>query len=191
MTSDLAAIITAGGASRRFGQDKALAVLDGTTLLERVAHSLHACSPRLIVAPPGKYALDGWASIPDTRPGEGPLSGLESGLGRLPPGSWAAFSAVDLPHLTPEFWAVMGEQVRPDVQAIIGHSRDERAQPLAALYHVSALGEVSALLDAGERRMSALLERLAAVQVAWEVLERAAPRAYHNVNIPEELTIGN
>ena len=105
--STLAAIITAGGASRRFGRDKALARLDGQTLLERVAGSLDACSPKLIVAPPGKYALTGWTLTPDARPGEGPLAGLETGLGALPPHTWAAFAAVDLPHLTPAFWSVL------------------------------------------------------------------------------------
>ena len=184
----LAAVITAGGASRRFGQDKALAVLDGKTLLERVAQSLQACSPRLIVAPPGRYALGGWKNVPDTRPGEGPLAGLEAGLGQLPPGSWAAFSAVDLPHLTPELWAVLAGFRTPEAQAMIGHSKDGRAQPLAALYHVSALGQVNELLNAGERRMGALLERLRVVDVAWEHLEGAAPQAFYNVNRTGDLT---
>lgn len=183
----LAAVITAGGASRRFGSDKALAVLDGRTLLERVALSLPACSPRLIVAPPGRYALGGWQPVPDTRPGEGPLAGLEAGLGALNPVTWVAFSAVDLPHLTPQFWLRLTDFVRPGVQAVIGLSADGRRQPLAALYHVSALGQVTALLDAGERRMLALLERLSFAEVGWEQLEETAPRAYQNVNRVDDL----
>ncbi len=186
--STLAAIITAGGASRRFGRDKALARLDGQTLLERVAGSLDACSPKLIVAPPGKYALTGWTLTPDARPGEGPLAGLETGLGALPPQTWAAFAAVDLPQLTPAFWSVLSTFTAAEAQAVIGHSADERAQPLAALYHVSALATVTALLDAGERRMSALLDRLGVIRVPWEALEGAAPQAYHNVNRPEDLS---
>ncbi|GAA4022612.1 molybdenum cofactor guanylyltransferase [Deinococcus rubellus] len=183
----LAAIITAGGASRRFGRDKALAVLDGHTLLERVALSLSVCSPRLLVAPPGKYVLGGWQSVPDTRPTEGPLAGLEAGLGALNPGIWAAFSAVDLPHLTPGFWLRLSAFIQPGTQAVIGLSADGRRQPLAALYHTSALGQVTALLNAGERRILALLERLSVTEVSWAELEEVAPRAYRNVNRVEDL----
>ena len=156
-------------------------------MLERVALSLPACSPRLIVAPPGRYLLGGWQSVPDTRPGEGPLAGLEAGLGALDPGTWTAFSAVDLPHLTPEFWLRLAAFIRPGGQAVIGLSADERRQPLAALYHASALETVTALLDAGERRMLALLSELTVTEVAWAELESAAPRAYQNVNRQEDL----
>jgi len=185
--SPLAAVITAGGASRRFGSDKALARLDGQTLLERVALSLAACSPRLLVAPPGKYRLGDWQQVPDTRPGEGPLAGLEAGLGALDPDTWAAFSAVDLPHLTPEFWLRLAAPIRPGTQAVVGLSADGRRQPLAALYHTSALETVTALLDAGERRMLALLERVSVAQVGWDELGQVAPRAYQNVNHEEDL----
>ena len=89
---------------------------------------------------------------------------------------------MDLPHLTPQFWLRLSAFVRPGVQAVIGLSADSRRQPLAALYHTSALETVTALLDAGERRMLALLERLSVTEVGWAELEEAAPRAYQNVN---------
>ena len=82
-SSVLAAAITAGGQSRRFGQDKALYELDGVPLLNRVADSLQHASPRLLVAPAGRYRLDGWQTVPDLRPGQGPLAGLETALTAL------------------------------------------------------------------------------------------------------------
>lgn len=185
--SPLAAVITAGGASRRFGSDKALARLGGQTLLERVAASLENHAPRIMVAPPNKYALSGWRDVPDTRPGEGPLAGLEAGLNALGPNTWAAFAAVDLPHLTPEFWQRLAQFRAPNARAVIGHSADGRKQPLAALYHVSSLSVVTELLDRGERRMLALLDELSVVEVDWGELESAAPRAYRNVNRVEDL----
>ncbi|AZI42504.1 molybdenum cofactor guanylyltransferase [Deinococcus psychrotolerans] len=191
-----AAIITAGGASRRFGSDKALARLGGQTLLERVAASLENHAPRILVAPPCKYELGGWHNVPDTRSGEGPLAGLEAGLGALKTGAlepqlWAAFAAVDLPYLTPEFWARLAQFRAPNAQAVIGHSSDKRKQPLAALYHVSSLSTVTALLDKGERRMLALLDELAVIEVGWAELESAAPQAYQNVNRVEDLSENN
>ena len=182
----MAGIILAGGASRRFGHDKALALVGGVSLLERVAASLDACHPRLIVAPPGRYRQGGWRNIPDTRPGEGPLAGLEAGLGALGPGLWAACSAVDLPHLTAAFWTRLAGFVQPEAQAVIGYGVDGRAQPLAALYHVSALPVVTDLLSQGERRMSVLLEHLKVIGVEWAALDMPE-YLYHNVNRFEEL----
>lgn len=187
MFSSLAAVITAGGQSRRFGSDKALAVLDGQTLLERVASSLEGCSPRLIIAPLGRYAMKGWQNVADTRPNQGPLAGLEAGLTELAPQTWTAFAAVDMPHLTPEFWATLSNDRAAGAQVVIGRSQEGRLQPLAALYHASALPSVTALLDAGERRMLAVLGHLKVVEVDWSELKESAPQAFKNVNRVEEL----
>ncbi|ULH15725.1 molybdenum cofactor guanylyltransferase [Deinococcus sp. KNUC1210] len=179
-----AAAITAGGQSRRFGQDKALFVIGGQTLLERVAGSLTHFEPRLLVAPAGKYVQDGWQHLPDTRPGAGPLAGLEAALGAAPPG-WLAFSAVDLPFLTQAYWTRLTDAVQPDVQAVYGLDASGRRQPLAALYRTAALPTVTALLDAGERRMLALLDALPGVALEWAQLQIFGERLYQNLNTPE------
>lgn len=188
----LGAAITAGGQSRRFGQDKALYVLDGQSLLQRVAASLHPCSPRLLIAPAGRYTLPGWQQVPDHRPGQGPLAGLESALGALlhlrPAGGWLAFSAVDLPHLSPAYWALLAARCEAGAEAVLGTDDGGRPQPLAACYHTSALGTVSALLDRAERRMSALTAALPVRRVEWNDVAAVSPRVYLNLNTrPEPL----
>ncbi len=180
------AAILAGGQSRRFGRDKALAELGGRSLLARVAASLDACAPKLIVAPPGRYALPGWQPVPDTRPGEGPLAGLEAALGAAP-GDWVALSAVDLPLLTPAYWALLAQHRRPGAQFVAGVAEGGGTQVLAALYHVSARPLASALLDAGERRLRALEAMLRPVHVPWDAVRAVAPDAFRNANTPEDL----
>ena len=191
-----AAAITAGGQSRRFGQDKALYRVGGLPLLHRVAASLDGFAPRMLIAPAGKYLLPGWQTVPDLRPGEGPLAGLETALAALvaasPAVGWLAFAAVDLPHLTPGFWNILTGHTGPDVQAVsvqavIGLDITGRGQPLAALYHSSVLAQVSALLDGGERRMAALHERLTVAQVPWQQIAPSHPDAYLNLNVPPEV----
>ncbi|WP_407570862.1 molybdenum cofactor guanylyltransferase [Deinococcus altitudinis] len=210
----LAAAITAGGRSRRFGQDKALYAVQGVPLLNRVAGSLQAFSPRLLIAPEGRYILAGWAQHADLRPGEGPLAGLETALSVLAAhGSvhdsaplWLAFAAVDLPNLTARYWHLLADRAgpgaRPTVRAVLGLDARQRPQPLAGLYHVSLLPLVTALLGAGERRMLALTEHLTSEQgaagearpgqgpgcefVPWEVVEAVCPEAYVNLNTPPE-----
>ncbi len=142
----IAAAITAGGQSRRFGQDKALYAVQGVPLLNRVAASLEAFAPRLLIAPEGRYTLEGWTNHADLRPGEGPLAGLETALSVLaahtletqatkphtmntqalaeqtaarpfPAPRWLAFTAVDLPNLTARYWQLLaGQTTREEVQ---------------------------------------------------------------------------
>ncbi|WP_407539131.1 molybdenum cofactor guanylyltransferase [Deinococcus radiomollis] len=197
----LGAAITAGGQSRRFGRDKALYAVQGVPLLHRVAASLEESAPKLLIAPAGRYALPGWTTRPDLRPGEGPLAGLETALSVLagaPAPQWLAFAAVDLPNLTVRYWRllagqIVGDSARPVVRAVLGLDDRQRAQPLAGLYHVSLLPQVTALLDAGERRMQALLEHLTpgeaqgtagSLLVSSKRVEAVCPGAYLNLNTP-------
>lgn len=187
---DLTGALVAGGRSSRFGRDKALACLGGRTLLERAAASLEGCGLRLLVAPPGRYALSGWEAVPDTRPGEGPLAGLEAALAAVTArrgAGWVALCGVDQPALTPAYWAALWEAghvpgVRAGVLAVQARDPQGRAQPLAALYHTALLPGVTALLDAGERRL-----RLAAPPEATVTVAGLPRQLFANVNRPEDL----
>ncbi|EYB67148.1 molybdopterin-guanine dinucleotide biosynthesis protein MobA [Deinococcus phoenicis] len=187
---DVTAAVTAGGRSRRFGSDKALARLGGRTLLEHVAASLAACPLRLLVAPPGQYALPGWVSVPDTRPGEGPLAGLEAALGhaRLQRGEgWVAFAGVDMPRLTPAYWAALAGARTPEARAVLALDAAGRPQPLAALYHTALLEQVTALLNGGERRLRAAALPACTVSVPFRAIQAVSPDALRNVNTPADL----
>lgn len=178
---DFTAAITAGGRSSRFGSDKALAVLRGQTLLEHVAASLEPCPQRLLVAPPGRYALNGWTPVADTRPGEGPLAGLEAAL-RAAPDGWVAFTGVDLPGLSRDYWTTLAQARIPGVLSVQALDATGRAQPLGALYHTALLPRLCALLDSGERRL-----RLAAPAESLVTVAGLDPEALRNVNTPADL----
>ena len=70
--------VLAGGLSTRFGSDKALAELDGRTLLARAVDSLAGwCDHVVVVGRPAAPA----PTLPDwPRPGMGPLGGLAAAL---------------------------------------------------------------------------------------------------------------
>ncbi|GGR63252.1 putative molybdenum cofactor guanylyltransferase [Deinococcus seoulensis] len=183
----LTGAVTAGGRSSRFGSDKALALLDGRTLLERACASLQDCPVRLLIAPPGRYALPAhlgrWNTHPDLRPGEGPLAGLESALTHAPPG-WVAFTGVDLPWLTPDYWRALSAAVTSGCLSVQATDGQGRPQPLAALYHTDLLPHVTALLDSGERRLRHAAPPEQTVQVGG-----FEARTFLNVNTPEELMV--
>ena len=140
----------------------------------------------MLVAPAGRYALEGWSHVPDTRPGEGPLAGLEAGLPHCD--GWTAFAAVDYPFLIPEFWHRLAWRTTESGPGVICPTDSEgRPQPLAALYHASLLPVVTGLLDTGERSMRALLEATDTILVPWSDLSDLGPRLLRNVNRPEDL----
>ncbi|MDV3456876.1 molybdenum cofactor guanylyltransferase [Sphingomonas sp. HF-S4] len=77
MTKLLGAIL-AGGQSRRFGSDKAAALLDGRPLIEHVAEALARDCDALVVCGRSHAAIPFLADLP--RPGLGPLGGLCAAL---------------------------------------------------------------------------------------------------------------
>lgn len=176
------AAITAGGQSSRFGSDKALARWQGRSLLEHVGAGLDGCERRGLIAPAGRYALPGWEPWPDTRPGEGPLAGLEAALTHAPPG-WVAFAGVDNPALTPEYWHVLLAARKPGKPSVQALHPERGPQPLGALYHTDLLPQVTALLDSGERRL-----RLAAAPEQTVIVSGLPPIFFQNVNRPADLS---
>lgn len=174
-------MITAGGQSRRFGRDKALVAFEGMTLLERVATSVAGAKEKVLIAPTGKYILPGWMVIPDGRPGEGPLAGLETALQQAET-EWVAFAGVDLPLLTPDYWERLLAARTVDVQAVQAVHPQRGPQPLAALYHVSLLPDLTRMLDAGERRL-----RQATPPQRTALVSGFPEHYFANVNRPEDL----
>ncbi|MBX3593270.1 molybdenum cofactor guanylyltransferase [Sphingomonas sp.] len=70
--------LLAGGRSRRFGTDKALARLNGQTLLDHAAHALAAYCDSVVVI---GHEASGYRTLPDwPRAGLGPLGGLAAAL---------------------------------------------------------------------------------------------------------------
>ena len=70
--------ILAGGQSRRFGSDKAEALLDGRPLIDHVAEALARDCDALVVCGRNHAAISFLADLP--RPGLGPLGGLCAAL---------------------------------------------------------------------------------------------------------------
>jgi nicotine blue oxidoreductase len=107
----VAGIVLAAGEGRRFGGPKALAVLDGRTLLARAVGTLRSagCAPVLAVVGAGgepvaaEAAAAGAVAVanPDWPTGMG--SSLRAGLAAVPPECAAAVvTLVDQPNVAPE-----------------------------------------------------------------------------------------
>ena len=184
---EVTAAVLCGGRSTRFGADKALHVIGGRTLLERVLASLAPARERLLVGKP--YRIEGVRFVPDLREGRGPLGGLETALGAAASG-WLALAACDLPCLTVDFWRLLCSRAR-EGRAVVVRGPQGRLEPLAALYPRGALAEARARLDGGLLDMQGLLRALPLVKVDRAEVEAACGRTVlSNVNRPDDLQGG-
>ncbi|WP_419186488.1 molybdenum cofactor guanylyltransferase [Rohdeia mirabilis] len=158
----LGALVLCGGASTRFGSDKALAEVAGTTLLERTLDLLAQRTDDLVVATghAPRYAdvlerFRGLRVALDREPGLGPLAGLEAGLARFDPRSSVLVVACDLPNLDLRTLdALVAERHRADLDLCLWRDGDG-LHPLLGCYRASVLPAVRAALDRGERRLVA------------------------------------
>lgn len=157
----LAAVILAGGASRRMGRDKANLSYEGTTLLERTVSTVTPrCSPVFVIAAPGQPlpSVDAHVLRDEAR-GVGPLLATGRGLrAAADAGLDLAFvCAVDMPLLDTGLIDVLaGPAVRLGADVVLPW--DGRDHYLAGIYRTSLADRVDELVKAGERSMRALVD---------------------------------
>ncbi|MDP9285374.1 MAG: molybdenum cofactor guanylyltransferase [Actinomycetota bacterium] len=102
----LTGVLLVGGASRRFGTPKALALADGETLAERGRRVLaEACDEVLVVGKAGELPFEVLDDASDVR---APIAGVVAGL-RAAAHDVAVFLPVDCPRVTPALLCRLGD----------------------------------------------------------------------------------
>jgi molybdenum cofactor guanylyltransferase len=182
----LAGVVLAGGESRRMGRDKATLPGPGgsATLAEYVVGIVaQRCEPVFVVAAPGQPLPQLPARvIRDEIQGLGPLPATGLGLrAAAEAGAQFAFvSAVDMPLLTAELIdELLALATKTDAEVVLPW--DGRSHYLAAVYRTDLADRIDALVSAGERKMSALIDASDAQQI---VLPDS--RVLSNVNTDSE-----
>ena len=183
----LAAVVLAGGESRRMGRDKATLAGPGGagTLVEYVVSVVAArCEPVFVIAAPGQPLPQLEARvIRDEIQGLGPLPATGRGLRAGPTEAGAQYAfvcAVDMPLLAAELIdELTALAIKTDAEVVLPW--DGRSHYLAAVYRTDLAERIDALVAAGERKMSALIDASDAQQI---VLPDS--RALTNVNTDSE-----
>jgi molybdopterin-guanine dinucleotide biosynthesis protein A len=184
MAASLTGAVLAGGQSRRFGSNKAIAKLAGRALIEHVLEALgRVCDPVLVV---GGDPRDYWdlpaELVADEEPGLGPLGGLATALGAAP-GEGVLLVACDMPLVTgPLLSAVAARAGEADV--VIPEDADG-LQPLCAAYSKACLGPVRRALARADRSMTSFHAEVRVLKLPAAALPGA--RGLASVNTPEEL----
>lgn len=188
------AAVLAGGESRRFGAPKALALVGGARVIDRVVQAARgALGETVLVANrPEPFADLGLRMRPDAVPGAGALGGVHAAL------RWAADEgragalcvACDLPFLPAGLLRALAERAADgDADAAVPESTGRRGvEPLCAFYSVRCLAEAERMMESGELRLTELLERVRTARVPLaEVRRWGAPEVmFLNVNTPAD-----
>jgi len=167
----LGAVILAGGASRRMGEDKATLLWDGARAIDRVARLATDLGAGHLVVAGGDY---GWPFVLDPHPQAGPCAGVSAGASVLRAAGCARMIvlAVDAPTLTPDDLAPL---LAARAGAFYRGFPIPFAAPLACL-------PADIAPDMPLRR---LIERLGLAQIEPS---EAAARRVRGANTPEERT---
>jgi molybdenum cofactor guanylyltransferase len=180
--------ILAGGGSRRFGRNKALAEVGGAPMLERMIDLAgRVAKPVKVISALKKYASYGTNIVEDRWPGEGPLGGILTALYDTKATSdcgWNLILGCDMPFLTQEWLRFLCERARfSEAQVVIPRSA-HGLEPLCACWRTDSASQLQEQFDTGVRKVT---EAMRAVKV--EVLDEkdwkrfdTAGRLFWNMN---------
>jgi molybdopterin-guanine dinucleotide biosynthesis protein A len=181
MAADILGVVLAGGQSRRFGHDKAIALLDGRPLIEHVVFRAMPQVSALAIS--GRdYGL-GLPVIPDAAPSEGPLTGV---LSALVCADMAGFSAIatfscDAPFFPSNLVARLAGKLLPELDCCFVSALDMR-HPVFAIWRTSALGQLQKIYTAGTRSLMAAQDQLDSVAVAFAMGDGPGGDMFFNIN---------
>lgn len=185
-------IVLAGGRSTRMGQDKASLPFGDETLLARAVRIVQAVADAVIIV--GQAQQFGGGNpfglpvriVHDPEAHLGPLAGIAAGLGASGT-ELNLIVACDMPLVNPAVLRRLldlREEADICLAVIDGH-----ASPLCAVYRRAVANTAQAMLDAGERRVMTLLDRVQTKRVDAAVFRDIDPNldTFVSCNTPDEL----
>jgi len=150
------AIILAGGGNRRMGTDKGMLPIGNKPMIEHIYRQLHGSFEQVLISADKaeRYTFLGCDVVRDKMPGQGPLMGIASGLDASA-NELNFVVACDIPHIDLTFVRnMLTEAVESGADIVIPTRRDEKCEPLFAVYRKSVLEAVKQVLSSGKRKIS-------------------------------------
>lgn len=155
---DAAAIVLAGGKSTRMTEDKSMLPIHGRPMIQYICEQLEGSFRETIISAndSGKYSFLGLRTVPDRKPGLGPLMGIASCL---------AATAFDLSFVVgcdiPEVdLSLVRRMIRAadGYDAVVPRAGNGLVEPLFAVYRKDLSHTAYDLLAAGRNRIRDLLD---------------------------------
>ena len=154
----MTSIILAGGKSSRLGRSKALQIIDGRSLIQRVVDRTGRFSTEIIIVTASGEALPCYSSVEiktvaDIYPEKGPLVGIYSGLISAS-SSRAVVVGCDTPFLSVSLLKYM-TKICPTCDVVVPRIKN-KLEPLCAVYSKNCSGPIQNLLEQDELRIDRL-----------------------------------
>ena len=191
--------VVAGGRSRRLGVDKRLVRVDGHALLARTIKSLRplVADLHVVVADDGDRSVVAEALGPgsedvavhvDLREDCGPAAGLEVAL-QVARHDLVLVVATDHPRLHADVLRLLIERAERTSALAVALGGTYGGEPLLAVYRTTALPMVQVELDAGVRRLQAVLADLDPVVIPEDEWRAFDPdgATLHDIDVPADL----
>jgi molybdopterin-guanine dinucleotide biosynthesis protein A len=182
-------VILCGGRSSRMGRPKHLLSINGRTFLECCVEALQSVVDRVVISVgPGQRlsALGSQVSIvEDQRPSDGPLAGIAAAIETLN-SEVIAVVTCDAPLLKPAVLQLLFDRIGGNDAALV--TAFGRVQFFPGVFSRRVGGLADDLLHGGERRMSALVDRLESTVAMEKDVLAVDPLldSFFNVNTPAD-----
>ena len=154
-------LVLAGGRSSRFGSDKALALYEGVSFLERAVSLLKALDlkPIVVTRRGVTYSFIKCVGVQDKLPDLGPLGGLYTAMTVFKNTTFLVLSC-DMPALTPQVLSELLTKHEPCCPITAYSTQDRGVQPFPAVYEPSLLGIIREKLKKNSLSMLGLFEEV-------------------------------
>jgi molybdopterin-guanine dinucleotide biosynthesis protein A len=177
----LAAIILAGGRSRRMRREKPLLPVNGRPLIEAIIAQIRPCFRTILISAGDRerFAFLGLPVVEDEAPGQGPLLAILSAL-RASSCRVNFILACDIPviHL-PFLERILA--LAPRSEIVVPRYRDGKFEPLFAAYDRSVIPFIEKQVAAGDLRISSLFQAC-----RTQFVDMDGQRWFRNLNTLEE-----
>jgi len=176
-----AAIILAGGGSRRMRREKPLLPLNGRPLIETVIAQIRPCFRTILISAGAgeKFAFLGLPVVEDEAPGQGPLLAILSAL-RASACPTNFIMACDIPVIHVPFLEKI-LALAPGYEIVVPRYRDGKFEPLFAAYARSIIPAIEKQVARGDRRISSLFQAC-----RTEFVPMDGEKWFRNLNTIEE-----
>lgn len=185
---NFSAALFAGGRSSRMGRDKAFLEIDSVPLWQRQIQTLRELGPsEIFLAGPAQreWVESGLEIVVDVKTDVGPLGGLVAVLRRCA-NTRLLVLAVDLPNMTSEFLRQLLAMCSSNGGVV--PKRNERFEPLAAIYPARCLALAESCLNTGEYSLQQFTRRAthAGLMTTKEITD-VETSLFFNLNTPADL----
>jgi molybdopterin-guanine dinucleotide biosynthesis protein A len=194
--------VTAGGGSKRMGEDKALLKLGSRTVIEYVIEALQPVTTGVaVIANRPEYRRFGLPVFADTNAGIGPLEAIRTALENSPT-PLVILAGCDMPFLSSDLFALLLDiadqqpPMTPDPRllipdfpyAVVPLNEAGMPEPLCAVYAARALPTVTEMIDSGVRKVSQLFNRLPCRLVSFDEIRHLENSSifFENLNTPQD-----